>query len=601
MARPRFSEMLSRRRRQLGIDIAQAARVLRLKEQVLIAFEAGDWDNMPKSGYAQGMLASYARYLNLNPRQVTDLFAADLASFQRDSGRDDAILRGPDSTGVHTITPSETRGSERERTYSGARGLLPTSGGYAGDLAGFSTVSRVHSRAFRTGMQDEGERFDRYQSRKTYGLGERPYTTRQPGSSTSAHSSRGYAAHPQGRDEVRVEDFGETRRAPSAESRPTRQRAGYRPRVPIDDTGWTPESRQVRTRQGNVTTRRVSSSDYVDDLNYNDAAHPYKAASTRTGRIGYRNIADAQRPNVQRRQSSDRRAEAYRRERQQRLGLLGSIGSVISGNGQLFVLIGVITTIILTVIIVSSVSTCTANFASNGRKDVVAVSDAAGSGSSATSSPGSSGNTEPSSTNDQQNAGDTTDSTKGASSNSTDDNETKVEVTVAVQDDGTSWVEITLDGQTSVAETKTGPWSETYTVTKAIKIEVSEPSVVTVTRNGKVVSFEKKASGVGTITIEGPKLPETTTSSGQNGAGTSDSTSDSSSGDNAASSGDDGTADTADASSNTDTDATGDSSTSSGDYEVIQYDEDGGWYDQNWYYHDGMGGYYDNDGTYHTE
>jgi hypothetical protein len=33
--------------------------------------------------------------ISTNPRQVTDLFAADLASFQRDSGRDDAILRGP--------------------------------------------------------------------------------------------------------------------------------------------------------------------------------------------------------------------------------------------------------------------------------------------------------------------------------------------------------------------------------------------------------------------------------------------------------------------------------------------------------------------------
>ena len=56
MARPRFSEMLVDRRRQLGLSIAQASQVLRLKQQVLMAFEEGDFANMPKSGYAQGML-----------------------------------------------------------------------------------------------------------------------------------------------------------------------------------------------------------------------------------------------------------------------------------------------------------------------------------------------------------------------------------------------------------------------------------------------------------------------------------------------------------------------------------------------------------------
>ena len=35
MARPRFSEMLVNRRRQLGLSTGQAARVLRFKEQEL--------------------------------------------------------------------------------------------------------------------------------------------------------------------------------------------------------------------------------------------------------------------------------------------------------------------------------------------------------------------------------------------------------------------------------------------------------------------------------------------------------------------------------------------------------------------------------------
>ena len=81
MARPRFSEMLVSRRHQLGLSISQASRVLKLKEQVLIAFEEGDFENMPKSGYAQGMLSSYARYLGINPREVVDLYSEELYEY----------------------------------------------------------------------------------------------------------------------------------------------------------------------------------------------------------------------------------------------------------------------------------------------------------------------------------------------------------------------------------------------------------------------------------------------------------------------------------------------------------------------------------------
>ena len=77
MARPRFSEMLFDRRRQLGLSIAQASHVLRLKPQVLQAFEEGDFPSIPKSGYAQGMLSSYARYLGLNTRCL--LYTSDAA------------------------------------------------------------------------------------------------------------------------------------------------------------------------------------------------------------------------------------------------------------------------------------------------------------------------------------------------------------------------------------------------------------------------------------------------------------------------------------------------------------------------------------------
>ena len=111
MPRPRFSEMLVTRRRQLGLSISQASQVLRLKEQVLIAFEEGDFDHIPKSGYAQGMLSSYARYLGLNPRQVVNQFQADLNDYVKD---------------MQSAMPEDY---ESQDTYLAPRKLLPTSGG----------------------------------------------------------------------------------------------------------------------------------------------------------------------------------------------------------------------------------------------------------------------------------------------------------------------------------------------------------------------------------------------------------------------------------------------------------------------------------------
>ena len=74
MSRPRFSEALVTRRHELGLSVSQASKILKLREDVLIAFEEGDYDHLPQSGYAQGMLSSYARYLGLNAREIVDLF-----------------------------------------------------------------------------------------------------------------------------------------------------------------------------------------------------------------------------------------------------------------------------------------------------------------------------------------------------------------------------------------------------------------------------------------------------------------------------------------------------------------------------------------------
>lgn len=84
--------------------------------------------------------------------------------------------------------------------------------------------------------------------------------------------------------------------------------------------------------------------------------------------------------------------------------------------------------------------------------------------------------------------------------------ETVVDVSVA--SGSVSWIEITCDGVSEVADSVTGPWRQSYTVYDSITVQVASPDVVTVTENGKVVDFSRRAGGLGSVTIEGTPAPE---------------------------------------------------------------------------------------------
>ena len=167
MALPLFSEMLSERRRQLGLPISQVSSVLRLKEDVLIAFEQGDFDGIPKSGYAQGMLSSYARYLGLNAKDVVEQFSADLYEHNV------AVERSGGSQGTRRAAGavSEAYPSGSRRTTVESRGLLPTSGGFAGDMGDFATTSRPRPRSEGLGSSN----YDDYAGTQPYEYEEHGY------------------------------------------------------------------------------------------------------------------------------------------------------------------------------------------------------------------------------------------------------------------------------------------------------------------------------------------------------------------------------------------------------------------------------------------
>ena len=414
----RYSAILLERRRQLGITLGKAARDLRMKEQILQAFEEGDFASIPSNGYTQGMLASYARYLGLDDSAVVRQFNEDLYVYEH--GNNERRRRSREQ-----VRSSYSDRGSRERSGAAARSRSAApQGGY--------------------GRPSQGQ----------------PYSQRVP--------QQGY---------------------------PSQQRNPY-----IDGT-----ERFGRQSQ-RIETRPVERG-YTDDMKYGQTTSPYEAANSVRGRVSSRNIANVQRPNV------DRRRPQPGRHPQRPKSFLSNENMVIG--------LGILVAILLTIIIVMSVSSCVnmaAGESSSAASSSVPVStaDTTSSQSSTTSSSDASGTKSSSSNTSAQ----TTSTKSGGTSSSTTTTPEKTEVVVTVADSSVSWVEIVVDGKSVVAESVTGPWTQTYEPKQSMSIQVGDTSAVTVTKNVENQSFDAKTSGLGTITIKVPQTQTTTTDASKDSKGT---------------------------------------------------------------------------------
>lgn len=471
MPRPRFSEMLVERRRQLGLSITQASKILRLKEQALIAFEEGDFKNMPQSGYAQGMLSSYARYLGLNPREIVDLFQEESYEFENGTYSHELRRRTRDTqsgrgmAGYDMVNETDSR----PKAYVQYHGLLPTSGGPAGDMGAFATTSGVRSR--QTGVP----------------LGAQASEEDAGGYSYSRYAT-GHAYN------AGIEE------ASRQKTMASRTRGGVqRRRVGIAGVS-------IPAYKDDVTRRTVAPSDYTDDLRYDNVTAPYERASTISGRRGSRNIAQVDRPNVRRRQPSG--AAAQQRRAPQRPGVMGALQNYFSDTGRTIATVFALVVVIITAVLLFSVRSCMSARTTPAATKTVSVNN------STTDSSKNSTNTN---SNTDTSKKDSADASKSATTEQKKDETPKqTTVVVTVADGQTSWVEITVDGKSVEADAITGPWSQTYTVTDSMSVLAGTPGAVSVTVNGTAKPFDANASGIGTLTIQGTKPAD---SNGANASG----------------------------------------------------------------------------------
>lgn len=499
-SRPRFSEMLLDRRRQLGLTVGQASQVLKLKEQVLIAFEEGDFGNIPQSGYAQGMLSSYARYLGLNPREVVDLFQEELYEHVHGTSSHELRRRTRDTQsgrgvqGYDVVNEAESR----PKAYVQYRGLLPTSGGPAGDMGAFATTSGPRPRtpssvplagsSHPAGSRGQSPSY----SHAAYVYG-RPYNSTPERDRDDGRGREGdrYASRQRGRYAQ------QRRRVDDPANRLLREgQNGVEERRKTVRAYRRDQSRARRFYgRDSVSTRSVRAGEYTDDLRYDDGARPYDRASTISGRRSSRNIASVDRPKVRRRADTQRN----------RLSGRGR-GRGGQDDRRTTLLVICALALALTLIIVFSVRSCVSSRTTpqEGKATVPVSStstDSASTDSTSTPAPSSPTPTTTTTT--------VTGDAAGAGPPSAGDSPApaKTDVTVSVANGETSWLEVTNDGASEVASTVTGPWEQSYTVTDSITIRAGNPGVVTVTENGTQRSFDSRASGIGSLTIQGTPAP----------------------------------------------------------------------------------------------
>lgn len=528
--------MLLQRRRQLGLTCEQASRILKLREDVLIAFEEGDFESMPQSGYAQGMLSSYARYLGLNAREVVDLFQEELYEYVNGSGSHELRRRTRDTIAGRGISGYDVvnEAGSRPKAYVEYHGLLPTAGGPAGDMGNFATVTPARPRQSvpLAGLGPSAV--------AAYGREDHAY--QQPRQQRPYNSGQAYESRQQ-RSTARRRASGQRR--PQSDPAGRLLREGQQGVVDRDRDLVAPRGRagQARTQRlyqrDDVSTRSVRRGEYRDDLCYDGVASPYERASTISGRRSSRNIASVERPNVRRRQPSERSGAQGGRRRQpaRRGGVAGFVDAFLSDRRRALLLLLLVLAAVLTLILVFSVKSCTgsAQSARTGSKTVnVTTAQGSGQDSSQGSDSGSDASSSASDSKQDQAASVASGSGSTATGDAASGDQAQADaaatpeqtiVQVSLASGEASWVEVTVDGKSVVADNLTGAWSQTYTVTDSIAIQVSNVDAVTVTNNGKKVDFSSKTSGVGTLTIKGTPAPATDETGGDASAGSSAGTS----------------------------------------------------------------------------
>ena len=131
-----FGSILREARERKGYDLAQAARRLRIRPDILRAIEEGDFARMPPRGYARNMVNAYARLVGLNPSEITRRYLDEAYAYQVGRARTDQPSRREGGAGERRF---------EGRTHPSRHAALPGTQ-YTNFYAGPKAPNAVHSK-----------------------------------------------------------------------------------------------------------------------------------------------------------------------------------------------------------------------------------------------------------------------------------------------------------------------------------------------------------------------------------------------------------------------------------------------------------------------
>lgn len=498
------------RREQLGIPIEVAADATNIRARLLQTIEASDFKNYPPHGHAVGMLSSYARYLQLDTRDILERYETEFSAFE--AGEEMATSADRAKRGL---------GRFGERVSASDK-PLPREGAKRSGVRNRRTKRDEDDSTSRLNEKLDKERVaegdDRYKSGTVKVVG-----TRQTGSFGRIRPAGGRG----GRRGGAAEESGRARdaRSGTASYHDRGVRSSGRTRLSAsrslsdEKTGSGPGR-----HAGHSSSSRLSSRAGGARLTSSPAEDTSRSNGT-SSRSAFERSREAARRHQEQMHSSKSTAgseslsffggiaadadgasqEGRRRPRTHRVTqtepadssgkdtivsqLLDLVKGVFSESRTRLIVL-TFAVIIIGVVVAASVLISTAGNANTGVLDVQ-------------------GGVEDNST--------TTQGPDAATTTVTTTNGSPINVKIGVAEGQTSLINVTYDNDNAYSGTAVGPWERSFYVTDSLSASFGNAAAVTVTENGNPIQFETKEDGTGAFNLE----ITTTTSNTETKAGDS--------------------------------------------------------------------------------
>ena len=468
-----IGEILSERRAQLRLSIDRVASDTKLQPRVIQAFESSDFDAMPPKGYAQATLASYARYLDLDPDDVLPIYEAQLRRHQREA---DAAAR----SSARAAGPSRASSSERRGGTSGSRSGSSHgrySYSYASSAPGGPEAGEEVDGAFRD---------DRPASRRSQSLG----TSRRSSSRTSGLYDDPTSYH---RDRSREgDDYARSTYGAygSAAGRGS-SRSGAR------DYDGSPFSDSARGGRAGAPAGRQTEVVTLDD-GYEGGSGGSRAVHRGTSVHGGHPTSEV-----------EPRASVM----ENLMGVAQGISAYFRENRQLALIVAGVAAALVLVLIIFGVTSCASR--PSGDDGTIPVTPLGGSSTS-------DGNT----TSGGDTAGTTTDAaTQGTTTTDADTTQASVPLNtgpnltmlpsnsvvnffVSLDAATNPWIEVNVDGAIVYAEQAKPGATSSFVITRTATVTVSNPELVSLSVNGTPVqTTSSNGTNVLTLSVDPAQQP----------------------------------------------------------------------------------------------